>query len=325
MIADAEGPTSIAGVKGGARSEVRPETTRVLLEVATWSGPNIHRTSWSLGLRSEASGRFEKGLAARAVHARAGRRDEAADRVLRREGRPRHDRRRLGAGAGAGDPPAGGAGARRSSGCRSHASARRRSCRRSTFRRSRHRIPEAPERDGLDVTVPALRRVDVTREVDLIEEVARIDGLEKLPATLPARRGAVGLLEPRPAGAPRGRGRARRPRPARGRRLELHRPRPARPAAPARRARAAAGGEAGEPDVGDPVDDAPDVARLAAGCRAAQRRAQRPGRGDLRVRGRVPCLRAAGAAGERDSSPPSTADDAQAPRRSRNTTRSARC
>ena len=47
---------------------------------------------------------------------------------------------------------------------------------------------------GLDVTVPALRRADVTREVDLIEEVARIDGLEKLPATLPARRGAVGLL-----------------------------------------------------------------------------------------------------------------------------------
>ncbi len=63
VIADADGPTSIAGVKGGARSEIRPETTRVLLEVATWSGPNIHRTSWSLGLRSEASGRFEKGLA----------------------------------------------------------------------------------------------------------------------------------------------------------------------------------------------------------------------------------------------------------------------
>ncbi len=53
--------------------------------------------------------------------------------------------------------------------------------------------PAASE-SGLDVTVPALRRVDVTREVDLIEEVARIDGLEKLPATLPARRGAVGLL-----------------------------------------------------------------------------------------------------------------------------------
>jgi phenylalanyl-tRNA synthetase beta chain len=44
------------------------------------------------------------------------------------------------------------------------------------------------------VTVPPLRRTDVTREVDLIEEVARIDGLERLPATLPARRGAAGLL-----------------------------------------------------------------------------------------------------------------------------------
>jgi phenylalanyl-tRNA synthetase beta chain len=51
-----------------------------------------------------------------------------------------------------------------------------------------------PAPDGLDVTVPALRRDDVTREVDLIEEVARIDGLERLPATLPARRGAVGTL-----------------------------------------------------------------------------------------------------------------------------------
>ena len=39
-----------------------------------------------------------------------------------------------------------------------------------------------------------MRRNDVTREIDLIEEVARIDGLERLPATLPARRGAAGRL-----------------------------------------------------------------------------------------------------------------------------------
>jgi phenylalanyl-tRNA synthetase beta chain len=39
--------------------------------------------------------------------------------------------------------------------------------------------------DGLEVTVPAFRRYDVTREVDLIEEVARLWGLEKLPATIP--------------------------------------------------------------------------------------------------------------------------------------------
>ena len=62
LIADADGPTSIAGVMGGARSEVHAGTTRVLMEAATWDGPNVHRTSLALGLRSEASGRFEKGL-----------------------------------------------------------------------------------------------------------------------------------------------------------------------------------------------------------------------------------------------------------------------
>src|SRR5207253_11324925 len=62
LIADADGPTSIAGVMGGARSEVERGTTRVLMEAATWDGPNIHRTAWTLGLQSEASLLFEKQL-----------------------------------------------------------------------------------------------------------------------------------------------------------------------------------------------------------------------------------------------------------------------
>src|SRR3712207_4667468 len=62
LIADDHGPTSIAGIMGGERSEVRPTTTRVLMEAATWNGPNIQRTSTRLALRSEASGRFEKQL-----------------------------------------------------------------------------------------------------------------------------------------------------------------------------------------------------------------------------------------------------------------------
>ncbi|HMI69737.1 MAG TPA: phenylalanine--tRNA ligase subunit beta, partial [Solirubrobacteraceae bacterium] len=53
-------------------------------------------------------------------------------------------------------------------------------------------VEEAP--GGLEVLVPAFRRNDVTREADLIEEVARMDGLEKLPATLPKRRGSAGRL-----------------------------------------------------------------------------------------------------------------------------------
>ena len=47
---------------GGQVSEVSEETTRVLLEVANWNGTNILRTSRLLGLRSEASSRFEKQL-----------------------------------------------------------------------------------------------------------------------------------------------------------------------------------------------------------------------------------------------------------------------
>jgi phenylalanyl-tRNA synthetase beta chain len=62
VIDDAEGPTSIAGIMGGARSEVHAGTTRVLMEAATWVGPNIQRTSARLALRTEASGRFEKQL-----------------------------------------------------------------------------------------------------------------------------------------------------------------------------------------------------------------------------------------------------------------------
>ncbi len=62
LVCDAEGPSGIAGVMGGQVSEVSGETTRVLMEAATWVGPNIMRTSKALGLRTEASARFEKQL-----------------------------------------------------------------------------------------------------------------------------------------------------------------------------------------------------------------------------------------------------------------------
>ena len=190
VIEDADGPTSIAGLMGGARSEVQPDTTRVLMEVATWNGPNIHRSSLALGLRSEASGRFEKGLQPeQCMHA------QAIATLLMIElcgARVVPGTIDLGLQARAGSPrgpPSGCArrACRRSSACPSRASARRRSSRPLDF-------ATQPADDGLDVTVPALRRDDVTREIDLIEEVARIDGVERLPATLPARRGAAGRL-----------------------------------------------------------------------------------------------------------------------------------
>ncbi len=189
VIDDAAGPTSIAGVMGGNRSEVSDATTRVLMEAATWDGPNIQRTSTRLGLRSEASGRFEKGISAgsapeaQAVAARlmveltgatlvpgtidVDHRSEREPRVLRL--REQRVERLLG---------------------------------RAIPRPEQARILEAlgfavsDADDGLDVTVPHPRAADVTREVDLVEEVGRIDGFDKLPETLPSRRGAVGVLAP---------------------------------------------------------------------------------------------------------------------------------
>ncbi len=62
LIADPTGPTGIAGVMGGAKSEVSPKTTTILLEAANFKGGNVRHTSTVLGLRTDASSRFEKGL-----------------------------------------------------------------------------------------------------------------------------------------------------------------------------------------------------------------------------------------------------------------------
>ncbi len=62
LITDPTGPTAIAGVMGAAASEVSQKTTRVLLEAANFKGSNARRTSTTLGLRTDASSRFEKGL-----------------------------------------------------------------------------------------------------------------------------------------------------------------------------------------------------------------------------------------------------------------------
>ncbi len=188
VIEDAAGPTALAGVMGGNRSEVHEGTTRVLMEAATWDGPNTQRTSTKLGLRSEASGRFEKGLStgstleAQAVATRlmvelAGATIVPGTIDVRVEE----------------PPPA-------KLHLREHRSEELLGI--AIDRSEQARILEAlgftvaDAGDGLDVTVPHFRAADVTREVDLVEEVGRIDGFDKLPETLPSRRGAVGVLYP---------------------------------------------------------------------------------------------------------------------------------
>ena len=187
LIADADGPTSIAGVMGGTRSEVQPDTTRVLMEVASWDGPNIHDTSLKLGLRSEASGRFEKGLSPeQTLEAQV----VATKLMLELTGA------RLVAGTiDVGGPGPDGQVIRlrdaRVAGLLGVDIPRKESA--QHLQRLGFEVVQRDE--GLDVTVPHWRRDDVSREADLIEEVARLHGVnDQLPATLPGRRGAVGVL-----------------------------------------------------------------------------------------------------------------------------------
>jgi len=183
LIADAQGPTSIAGVMGGARSEVADGTTRVLMEVANWDGANVHRTSLTLGLRSEASTRNEKQLQPeQAMEAQA-----IATRLMIELCGARLVPGTIDVG-GPGPPPltihlrdA------RIAGLLGAPIPRVRS--REILQALEFMVADA--QDGLDVAVPPFRRGDVTREADLIEEVARLNGLENLPATLPATRRAA--------------------------------------------------------------------------------------------------------------------------------------
>jgi phenylalanyl-tRNA synthetase beta chain len=187
LVCDRDGPSGIAGIMGGEVSEVSETTTRVLLEVATWNGVNILRTSRKLGLRTDASNRFEKqlhpelALRAQRVASRLmvelcgaklvpGTIDEAAEVPEPHRLSLRHERvERL-----LGMPISPGL-------CAEYL----------------ERLDFAVHRDGddLEVTVPLHRHYDVTREVDLIEEVGRIHGYAKnLEATLPSTSGQTGRL-----------------------------------------------------------------------------------------------------------------------------------
>ena len=257
LVCDAEGPSGIAGVMGGQISEVSDDTTRVMMEAATWVGPNIMRTSKALGLRSEASARFEKQLhpdqaiaaqrlAARLMVELAGARlvpgtlDEypvpAEDVVVPL----RLDRmeRLLGERIDPGEVE------------------------QILTRLGFESVP------GGGWTVPPWRSSDVRREVDLIEEVARVHGLDKLPTTLPARRAAVGTPHRGAAAPAPARGRSARPGTERDGLVLVHLAGGTRSAAPGRRARATAR----EPAHRGPERDAPAPAAGTPGRRRAQRR-----------------------------------------------------
>jgi phenylalanyl-tRNA synthetase beta chain len=188
VIADAERATAIAGVMGGADSEVGSSTKTIVFEGAYFNPLSVRRTSKKLALKTEASTRFERGadinLPAHAMARALALVEEVGAGRVRGPIVDRYPHRRDAASL--------------------------------PLRRAKISgllgldIPDAetvrilgglgfgvfPSADGWEVTVPT-RRVDVQREVDLIEEIARHFGLDQLPITFPP------LTSPPPPADPR--------------------------------------------------------------------------------------------------------------------------
>jgi phenylalanyl-tRNA synthetase beta chain len=181
VIADGERAVAFAGIMGGVETEVREDSTTILLEAANFEPVGILRSSERHALRTEGSGRWEKGvdpyLAPQAaalatqllVELTGARWTGDVDVVGELPERPVVELRRA-----------------------------------RVDRIVGLEIPEESQRgaleglgfelDGWKAIVPTWRARDVTREIDLVEEVARIHGLEKIPFTLPLRSAMFGRL-----------------------------------------------------------------------------------------------------------------------------------
>ena len=178
VIADAERAVAVAGIMGGAGSEVAETTRAVLLESAQFDPALIRRTSRAIGLGSESSYRFERGVDPEGVEAASeraaaliaefagGRGRAAIDAGRRTSGRTviAMDARRLNRWLGA-TIPAGDI--------------------RTTLVRASCRVAALEGAGAMRVTVPSFRP-DLRSPVDLYEEVARLTGYDALPASVPS-------------------------------------------------------------------------------------------------------------------------------------------
>jgi phenylalanyl-tRNA synthetase beta chain len=177
VIADGEGPVALAGIMGGASSEIRPSTKRVTLECAYFEPRGIRRAARRHGLHTESSHRFERGVD----------RGDVPDALTHAAALLTH------LAGGAAVP-----GVIHAMGPRLEPTVvRLRSARLDQLLGTPVPLPEAEgiltrlgcarlsSADGvLEVSIPT-HRPDLAREVDLIEEVARVRGMGAIPTTLP--------------------------------------------------------------------------------------------------------------------------------------------
>jgi phenylalanyl-tRNA synthetase beta chain len=182
VIADAEKPSAVAGLMGSEWSEVSDQTTMVLLECANFDGPTTQASSVRLGLRTEGSSRWEKGLDPHLVpHALA----LASQLMVELCGA------RLVPGTidVHGELPSPTVAPLRKQRLEYVIGALYTE---AEVERSLTRLGYQ-HRDG-DWVVPTWRAQDTTREIDLIEEVARVVGLDRVPTEMPPHADAVGNL-----------------------------------------------------------------------------------------------------------------------------------
>jgi len=183
LIADPGRAIGLAGVMGGANTEVTDRTTRVMLESAWFAPASIRRTSRALGLRTDAAYRFERGadlegLVTASARATALIAELAGGTIARgmvdaypRKRTPQHVRLRM-------------TRVKRVLGIApSPAQARK--------LLTGLGLPVKARGADLDVTVPSFRR-DLSMEDDLVEEIIRVWGYDRIPATLPG--GAISLV-----------------------------------------------------------------------------------------------------------------------------------
>ncbi|GAA3402637.1 phenylalanine--tRNA ligase subunit beta [Paenibacillus hodogayensis] len=175
LITDAEKPIALAGVMGGANSEVTAETTTIVLESAKFDGGTVRKASRQLGLRSEASLRFEKEVNADAVIPAL---DRAASLIAKLAG--------------------GGINEGIVESVTQRAEPAVIAVTTDKINRylgtelssleikvilSRLHFPYEDKTGGEWLVHVPLRRGDITRDVDLIEEIARLYGYDNIPVT----------------------------------------------------------------------------------------------------------------------------------------------
>lgn len=188
LICDGERPVAVAGIMGGLNSEIEPDTTRVLIESAYFQPQCIRRSTKKLGLRTESSFRFERGVDPEGLiraldratqlmlevgggEIAKGRIDEYPGPMKQPVLTLRVDRtnRLLGTHLPAAEMA-------------------------EVLRRIEMQVSEL-DSNRLEVLAPPFRP-DITREIDLVEEVARLVGYDKVPVTAPRATATAADFDP---------------------------------------------------------------------------------------------------------------------------------